>query len=314
MSESRPTPQGIFSWPEICDLLPDQKLIFGYLWFNRFTNSVGCYRLPIPMVAEELSIKASSIIDCIGELSNRLLVDYDKNTGEIFIRQWFNFHAFHKQLALNCRERDIKRIKSERLKQLVIAASSETPVLEKWRPVPCNLLSRIDVMNLLPDQKLILLYLWLCIFTNSCGVYWIPIHMAAAELSLKETALLNALHEFVARGLIQYDEESSEVLVERWFSFHRFNSDSSKNICRDDAEKIQSKRLKSMTMQKINKLLSNSNQQQQKIKEYKKSAQKMATRRDKRVDLAFDEIEGIKDQIQNLLTPVKDGQNQNQNR
>jgi hypothetical protein len=309
-AESRPTPQGILSWVGVSDLLPDQKLIFTYLYFNRFTNSVGCYQLPIPMASAELSMKELSLTDSLIELSKRSLLNYDQETGEVFINHWFNFHVFNKKIAIECRERDIRRIRSDRLKQLVIPASVAANPMEKWRPVPTNLLSQIEVVNLLPDQKLIFVYLWFCVFTNSCGCYQLPIFMAAAELSLKEAAFVNALQELERRGLIKFDLETSEVLVERWFSFHKFNLESSKNICREDFEKIQSKRLKMKLSQRINNLLPNSILQQQKDR-YKKSAIALATKRDKKLELAFDEINDLKEQVQNLQTTGKAGQSQN---
>ncbi len=127
------------------------------------------------------------------------------------------------------------------------------------RPVPTNLLSQLTVCDLLPDQKLILLYLWMNRFTNSAGCYELPTTMAAAELSLKESSLINALEEFERRGLVHFDKTTGEVFIERWFSFHSFKKTIALQCLFRDVEKIKSERLKTLSFNKINHLSPNNN-------------------------------------------------------
>ncbi len=127
------------------------------------------------------------------------------------------------------------------------------------RPVPCNLLSWPRVLGLLPDQKLIIFYLWANRFTAACGCYQFPISMAAHELGLSEGAFEEALRDFVSRELILLDQKTSEILVLDWFRFHKFSSSMQIRQLDFAIKKIESESLKNAVLQKIKALHVNKN-------------------------------------------------------
>ncbi len=127
------------------------------------------------------------------------------------------------------------------------------------RPLPCNLYSWPRVSSLLPDQKLIVVYLWTNRFTTASGCYQLPITMAAHELGLSETALAEALRDFIRRELILFDEETSEIFVLDWFRFHKFASLSQNRQLDMAVNKIESEILKNAVLLKINVLHPNRN-------------------------------------------------------
>lgn len=127
------------------------------------------------------------------------------------------------------------------------------------RPVPCNLLSWPRVVGLLPDQKLVVVYLWMNRFTSSCGCYQLPIPMASVELGLSENALAAALIDFERKMLVLFDQKTAEIFVLDWFRFHKFATSSQNRQLDMAVSKIESESLKNAVLNKINVLLPNRN-------------------------------------------------------
>lgn len=127
------------------------------------------------------------------------------------------------------------------------------------RPVPCNLYSWPRVLGLLPDQKLLVVYLWTNRFTSAAGCYQIPISMAAVELGLNENSLAEALRDFQRRELILFDEKTNEIFVLDWFRFHKFATNSQNQQLKMAVSKIESESLKNAVLLKIKVLPPNMN-------------------------------------------------------
>jgi len=109
--------------------------------------------------------------------------------------------------------------------------------------------------------------------------------MSAAELGLKESAFANAIAEFVGRGLIDFDAMTSEVYVERWYSFHSFKKPIAIQCLIRDVEKIKSERLKIRVLNKINDLNLNNNNNikpivDRQVEKYKTLAKEKARAKD----------------------------------
>jgi len=124
MAESRPVPANILSWPRLENLLPDQKLIFVYFWFNRFTNACGCYQLPLKMAAMELSVSPSSLAEAIADFKNKKIIDFDFETNELYVLDWTRFHKFNNVLQRVMYWTAAGRIQSSKLGNIVIQHST----------------------------------------------------------------------------------------------------------------------------------------------------------------------------------------------
>ncbi len=122
MAESRPVPTNLMSWPRVADLLPDQKLIVYHLWASRHTTPSGCYLLPLASFAVEISLGVAALQEALRQFVKLGLVDYDPDTGEIFVTDWYRFH---KSAGRGRRiiVASIAKIQSARLKQIVINKS-----------------------------------------------------------------------------------------------------------------------------------------------------------------------------------------------
>lgn len=123
MADSRNVPANLLTWPRLENLLPDQKLIFSYLWFNRFAGDSGCYHAPVELMGAELSLKPSALAEALSEFKRRGLIEMDLSTGEIFVLDWFRFNKFPRGPRQSLLSASINKIESEVLKNMVIEKS-----------------------------------------------------------------------------------------------------------------------------------------------------------------------------------------------
>lgn len=127
MTDARHVPCNLLTWPKLADLLPDQKLIYAYLWFNRFARSCGCYPFPVALAATELSLSPPSVLEALREFVRRELVAMVESTGEIFVLDWFRFNTFPPGPRQRVLAADLQRIESPDLKALVEKSISCVP-------------------------------------------------------------------------------------------------------------------------------------------------------------------------------------------
>lgn len=119
------------------------------------------------------------------------------------------------------------------------------------RSTPCSILSWPRVTSLLPDQKLIIYYIWSNRFANSAGCYLLPLAPAAAELSLSEAALKEALADFQRRSLIEMDATTGEIFIIAWFRFNKFPAGARQRVLLQDVKKIESPKLRKLVEKAI---------------------------------------------------------------
>ncbi|MFZ5580134.1 MAG: hypothetical protein ACOZAQ_06710 [Pseudomonadota bacterium] len=118
MAESRLVPCNLMAWPKIRNLLPDQKLIVYHLWAT-CQSAVGCQLLDLWAFQGALSITHEVLMDTLGELANKGIVEVDEETGEVAIADWGRWHKFNTPPRRRLAEDAIKHIQSPRLRKIV---------------------------------------------------------------------------------------------------------------------------------------------------------------------------------------------------
>lgn len=116
--------------------------------------------------------------------------------------------------------------------------------------VPTNLLGWPRCDSLLPDQRLILLWLWSAPFLNCGGFGEIPLRGAASTLGLDPAALLGGIMTLQQNGLLIYDQATGEIFLTDWFRFHKFKTTLSRQILQNEFLKLQSEQIKSTFLNK----------------------------------------------------------------
>ncbi len=123
MRESSLVPTNLLDWPRCESLLPDQRLILLSLWSSRYLNCAGTGMYPIRPAASSLGLSPDALDGGLNTLETAKLIDRDKETGEIFILDWFRFHHFKTEMSQKMLDAAIGKIASARLKNIVIEKS-----------------------------------------------------------------------------------------------------------------------------------------------------------------------------------------------
>lgn len=110
--------------------------------------------------------------------------------------------------------------------------------------VPTNLLDWPRCGSLLPDQRLILLWLWSSPWLTCAGCGAVPMRPAAATLGLSPDALAGGISDLVKLKLVMMDYETGELFINDWFRFHKFKNPVALKCLAAAIKKIQSDTLK----------------------------------------------------------------------
>lgn len=110
--------------------------------------------------------------------------------------------------------------------------------------VPTNLLDWPRCANLLPDQRLILLWIWTCQYLSCAGVGMLPLRAAAATLGMSPDALAGGLSDLQKLKLILMDHVTGELFILDWFRVHAFKSGLSQTTLKSAIKKIRSEAIK----------------------------------------------------------------------
>lgn len=121
-AEIRILPTNIWSHPDFCDLLPDQKLLMIWIWVNPAVSSAGVQLFDAGIAGVATSIQKAAALEAIKEFERRGLIALDQETGELLILSWFRWHRFNDKRRWSILQNDIKKIDSGKIKKLVLKA------------------------------------------------------------------------------------------------------------------------------------------------------------------------------------------------
>lgn len=149
--DTRAVPCNFLSWPAVANLLPDQKFIGAYLFFSPDANACGCYFLPRPRAAADLSLPVDALEEALREFERRKLVALDHQTGEIFVLHWPRWMRFNTVGARGALWTSIDRIKSQKLSTLAKKAYESIPRPRKGVEVGVVFPSSKETAGVLPQ-------------------------------------------------------------------------------------------------------------------------------------------------------------------
>lgn len=82
------------------EMVKDEKYFFLYLLTNPHTNLIGCYQLTIRQIMNETFLSENEILELFENFAIYEIAKYDKNTKEIFIKNW-NKYNWTKSIKLH---------------------------------------------------------------------------------------------------------------------------------------------------------------------------------------------------------------------
>ena len=116
--------------------------------------------------------------------------------------------------------------------------------------VPTNLLTSPRLARRLPEEKLICYGVWAAPWMTCVGFGELPLYPFAASLGLSPEATETGIDNLVDAGLFVIDKITGELAVLDWFRFHKFKTPNSQRILRQTIEKIRSKKIKFIILEK----------------------------------------------------------------
>jgi len=96
--------------------------------------------------------------------------------------------------------------------------------MAEWRKVQTKFWDDPDTLDSTPEDKLFWLYLLSNPLTTACGVYTIHPKQASMHTGYNVETITMLLNRAVSSGRIEYDEETREVYIRKWFVYNNPNS------------------------------------------------------------------------------------------
>jgi hypothetical protein len=117
--------------------------------------------------------------------------------------------------------------------------------------VPTNLLNWPVVAALPFEPKMIILSLWSAGFLSTVGCGEFPLRPFAASLGIEPDLVIIGIKKLADENLIFFDTATSEIFILDWFRFHKFKNRLNVKIGRDEIQKIRSKKLAEILIEKF---------------------------------------------------------------
>lgn len=124
MRESTILPTNLLDWPRCGALLPDQRLILIWLWGSPYMTAAGWGFVPLKPSAATLGLEPAALAGGLGTLEDAGLIIWDQATSEVAILDWYRFHKFRPGTPARAAAASIKKIQSERVKNMILEKST----------------------------------------------------------------------------------------------------------------------------------------------------------------------------------------------
>lgn len=100
---------------------PEDKYFMLYCLTNPHTKLIGCYEISIKQMANDLGYDKDTVEKLLDRFENiHKVLQYDKNTKEIFIKNWYKYNWTNSPKLEKSLYEEIKYIKSQHFKEEVI--------------------------------------------------------------------------------------------------------------------------------------------------------------------------------------------------
>ncbi len=119
MREKSFVPTNLFTSFKLADALPEVKLVAASIWISPHISCVGVGEIPLAPLAATVGLAKEQTATALRLLEDAEAIAMDRETGEIFILDWFRFNTFKKGVSTEIANKQIEKIRSEHLKALI---------------------------------------------------------------------------------------------------------------------------------------------------------------------------------------------------
>lgn len=139
----------------ILDLTPEEKYFYLYLLTNSKTKQCGIYELPIRIIETETGYNRETIEKLVDRFERYNKISYDKNTKEIYIKNWIKHNKMTNIKVRKCIEKELHNTKSIELIRLFLKEVSKYGYTIDYNIENLNLINttQINATNSINDEN-----------------------------------------------------------------------------------------------------------------------------------------------------------------
>ena len=104
----------------VIDLTPEEKYFYLFLLTNSKTKQCGIYELPLRIIETETGYNRETVNKLMARFEEYNKIVYDRETKEIFIKNWPKHNKICGPKVIKCVEKELKNVKSTRLIDLFL--------------------------------------------------------------------------------------------------------------------------------------------------------------------------------------------------
>jgi len=104
----------------VLDLTPEEKYFYLYLMTNSKTSQCGIYELPKRIIETETGYNRETVEKLLMRFEEYKKIFYDKETNEIFIKNWIKYNKGTSPKVKKCIEKELKEIKNKHFVKIFI--------------------------------------------------------------------------------------------------------------------------------------------------------------------------------------------------
>lgn len=212
-------PIEFFDLPEICDLLPEYKLVLGFCATNPSTSPAAVL-VATPRVLSTIPLKEDTFWGIVADLGRRGLVEFDQGTREIFILKSFEWHRSPAPEEDSPWARQVLAGVA-RIRSLWVREAVQRAILVPCQARLASLKIPSNLMTALPfrgpgrewsaTEMLVHFALAVDPLQSSAGVFRLHLPAAAAFCSLPCQTVLEAVESLAAAQALFFDSDTGEV-------------------------------------------------------------------------------------------------------
>lgn len=97
------------------------------------------------------------------------------------------------------------------------------------------------VLHLTPQERYFYLYLLTCSKTTECGIYELPMQLAAIEIGYNRDVVENLLERFVTYGKVLYDKTTKELYLVDWVCYNPVTNANMEKYVLQELQRVKNK-------------------------------------------------------------------------
>ena len=105
--------------PKIDEFTADEKYFWLFLLTTHYGNLAGCFEVSVKQISRTMGLSEKKVSELIESFKKHELIDYDTQTQELLILNWYKYNWTKSSKLLSSLEKFIEKIKNPSMKEYV---------------------------------------------------------------------------------------------------------------------------------------------------------------------------------------------------